>query len=397
MSAYLELVGRGALQLSPLVSHRVPIDAAESVYQDLLSKDRNVLLTILEYAPPAHPSHVLHVHSDPIDRDRVRVALVGAGGFAKSTHLPLLKELSAQYQLRAVVSRSGPNAAEMARKFGAAFASVRYQDILEDPDVDAVLIATRHHLHGEMVLAALAAGKHVFVEKPLALSEEELARIESYFGAPGAQRLVLLTGFNRRFSRIAAQLKNAVQGRSNPMMINYRMNAGYQPPESWLHGAEGGGRNRGEACHIYDLFTFLTDSRAVKVDYSAIRPATGYYRSDDNFVCTVRYEDGSAATLTYTGLGSRKFPKEQMEVFCDGWVASMNDYKTLEFHEARFPGVRSRTMEKGHREELEAFARAVLNGGEWPIPLWQQIQATKISFQGGFHEQQLACVSALSA
>ena len=160
------------------------------------------------------------------------------------------------------------------------------------------------------------------------------------------------------------------------------MNAGYQASDSWLHGPEGGGRNRGEGCHIYDVFTFLTNSRVVEVDYISIHPNTDFYRSDDNFVCTVRFEDGSVGTLTYTALGSREFPKEQMEIYCDGWIASMTDYKTLSFFGCDIRSVRNRIVDKGHRQEMIAFGKAIINGIEWPIPLWQQLQATRISYTG---------------
>ena len=177
-------------------------------------------------------------------------------------------------------------------------------------------------------------------------------------------------------------LKKAVSTRASPMIINYRMNAGYQPSNSWVHGPEGGGRNRGEACHIYDLFTFFTGGKAVEIDYTAIRSTADYYRSDDNFVCTIRFDDGSIGTLTYTALGAREFPKEQMQIYCEGWIASMDNYKSVEVVGRKMRGIKNRRIEKGHREQMTAFARAILSGGNWPIQLWEMLQATRISFCG---------------
>jgi predicted dehydrogenase len=165
------------------------------------------------------------------------------------------------------------------------------------------------------------------------------------------------------------------------MILNYRMNAGYIPPDHWVHTEEGGGRNRGEACHIYDLFTYFTGSKVVKVNAQAIMPDTEYYKRNDNFVANMTFTDGSVATLTYTALGSGEYPKEQLEVFVDGRVLVLNDYKRLEVFGARGKGISSMIMEKGQRDELEAFARAIQQGGDWPIPLWQQVQATKISLE----------------
>ena len=165
------------------------------------------------------------------------------------------------------------------------------------------------------------------------------------------------------------------------MILNYRMNAGHIPLDHWVHGPEGGGRNIGEACHIYDLFTFLTGSRVLDVTASAITPGTAHYGRSDNFVATATFEDGSVATLTYTALGAREYPKERLEVFVDGKVLELDDYRTLRVHGARARSLETRGSEKGQREELEAFGRAVRDGSGWPIPLWQQLQAMEISFR----------------
>jgi predicted dehydrogenase len=191
----------------------------------------------------------------------------------------------------------------------------------------------------------------------------------------------LLTGFNRRFSKYAQAIQKVVKDRTHPMILNYRMNAGYLPPDHWTQGEEGGGRNLGEACHIYDLFTFLTGSRAVKVEAQSIKPSGGYYGSNDNFVAVISFEDGSVGTLTYTALGSREHPKEQMEVYFDGKVVTLVDYKRLEGAGIRVPALAGKVPDKGQKEELEAFAQAIQKGGEWPIPLWQQVQAMEIAFR----------------
>jgi predicted dehydrogenase len=159
------------------------------------------------------------------------------------------------------------------------------------------------------------------------------------------------------------------------------MNAGHIPLDHWVHGAEGGGRNLGEACHIYDLFTFLTNSRVEEVRAQPIAPRTGYYGVRDNFVMTARFADGSVATLTYTALGAKEYPKERMEVFVDGRVIELDDYRRLSVVGARQAGVTTATTDKGQLDELRAFARAIREGGEWPIPLWQQVQATEIAFE----------------
>jgi len=157
------------------------------------------------------------------------------------------------------------------------------------------------------------------------------------------------------------------------------MNAGELPRDHWVYTEEGGGRNRGEACHIYDLFTFLTGARIRSVDARGIRLSTGRSGQTENFVATLTFEDGSLATLTYTAMGAKSYPKEKMEAYVGGRIIELDDYRRLSVHGGRVKGMETKGQEKGHLEELEAFSRVVLGGGEWPIPLWQQIQATEIA------------------
>jgi predicted dehydrogenase len=271
----------------------------------------------------------------------------------------------------------------IAKRFNAEYATTDFGQILADPDVDAVLIATRHHLHAPLALKALRAGKHVLVEKPLAIHPAELDEIQAFFHDHAAGP-VLLTGFNRRFSPHILRIKEIIDKRGNPMIINYRMNTQYFPMDHWVHGPEGGGRNVGEACHVYDLFTFLADAHCTQVSRQSIRPKTGYYSAQDNFICTVGFADGSLATLTYTALGSSGYPKEKMEIYVDGQVIMMEDYRSVEVVGSRKKGTRTKTMDKGLEEELRRFALAIQGVMPWPSPLWQQVQAMEIAF-GAHH------------
>jgi predicted dehydrogenase len=232
-----------------------------------------------------------------------------------------------------------------------------------------------------MALKALLAGKHVLVEKPLAMSQKDLDQINAFYVNTSGPKPILLTGFNRRFSPHARRIKELVTKRTNPMVLNYRMNAGYIPLDHWVHTEEGGGRNIGEACHIYDLFTFLTGSKVSSVTAQAMMPKTSYYSATDNFVATFAFADGSIATLTYTASGSREYPKEQLEVFVDGMTIAMNDFKLLQVTGSKSVGLETKLSEKGQKEELEIFAKAIKTGGDWPILLWEQNQATEMAIK----------------
>jgi predicted dehydrogenase/threonine dehydrogenase-like Zn-dependent dehydrogenase len=385
MSEYLRLIGEKRIAIEPLIAATFPVDEAPKAYEALQSPERPMLV-LLSYANSAASAAAPRVTHAPIHRPArsgaVRMAMVGAGGFAKGMHLPNLNAMPSLCHLRAVVSRSGHNAATTARRWGAAYCATDVQEVLRDPEIDAVIIATRHNLHTTMALEALRAGKHVLLEKPLSLTQAELAEVGQFFSEAAAASMptpILLTGFNRRFSPHARRVRQWLAGRSNPMIIDYRMNAGQLPADHWTLGPEGGGRNLGEACHIYDLFTYLTGSRYTGVKVTAITPTTGYYRSHDNFTASVSFADGSVANLTYTALGSKDYAKERMEIFVDGRVIALDDYKSLTLAGGRGQGLKTRLPEKGQKEELEAFATVIRNGGQWPIALWEQEQATRIA------------------
>ncbi|HZL30481.1 MAG TPA: bi-domain-containing oxidoreductase [Pseudolabrys sp.] len=383
MQAYLGLLANGAVKIDDLVATRYPITEAAVAYAALQATEARPLNVILTY-PDAAPAEPVRRVENPTVRGghqgAVHLAVIGAGGFAKSTLLPILRSVSERFTLSCICARQGHSAASAAREFGAGYASTDFTTVLADPAIDAVMIATRHDKHAEMALAALHAGKHVFVEKPLCLNSTELASIADFYAGGEQGKPLLMTGFNRRFSPYARVIAQKTASRTNPLMMNYRVNAGYFPPDTWVHGAEGGGRNIGEACHFYDLFVMLAGAKAVSVQAATIRPQTAYYSKRDNFVAIVTFADGSVANLTYTALGSPEFPKEQLDVFVDGNVYSIDDFKDLSAKGAKAAKLTGAAAGKGHRDELIAFADAIKNGGGWPIPLWQQVEAMRIAF-----------------
>lgn len=379
MQEYLRLLASRRVRLDNMLQEPFPIEQAEDAYGRLSGEGEKPLLVLLKYPPREEAAdRVLQVSAAAQVDGRIKLALVGAGGFAQGMHLPNLDKLKDKFDLRTVVSRTGLSARSAAERFGAAKATTDYQAVLDDPDIDLVLIATRHDLHADMTLAALKARKHVFVEKPLSMTEEGLDAIEAFYAA-NPKGPLLMTGFNRRFAPAIAAAQAAMKDRTSPMIVNYRMNAGYIPSDHWVHGIHGGGRNIGEACHIYDLFNALTGSQPVDVHACTIVPASGHWRRDDNFVATVRYADGSVCTLTYTSMGAKSFPKERADIFVDGKVLALDDYKQLSVTGGK-GGWKSLTIEKGQLEELKALAETFKGGGQWPISLADQLSATRVSY-----------------
>ena len=381
MEAYLGLLAKRQISIPNLGISRYPIDEAPQAYEALKNGGRGSLIVILEYPErETRPAHSVSLKARAASEGKIGVGIAGAGNFAATMHLPNLARLKDRFALHAVLSRTGTNARAIADRFGAAYATTDFDQLLSDDAIDLVIIATRHDLHGSMVLKALEAGKDVFVEKPLTLDPADLDQLRVFYETQ-ANPPVLMTGYNRRFSPATKRAREILQNRVAPMIVNYRMNAGYLPPDHWVHSPEGGGRNLGEACHIYDLFNFLTGSTVRAIQAASISPTGKQYFKNDNFVATISYEDGSVCTLTYTALGSKSHPKETMEIFCDGKVLSMIDYKSLTVAGSKLRGWKTLTQQKGHLEELEAAAGSLRNQSEWPISLDEQLEAARVAFE----------------
>ncbi len=382
MGEYIRLLSEGMVQVKSLISSTFPIDQANEAYSSILAEsDSKPILVLLSYPiqdeEPVHTT-LLKQSSKPL-KGKLNIAILGAGAHARSMHLPALKDLKDHFNLSAVVTKSGHKAKEIAEQFDASYASTDYLEVLSDKEIDAVIISTRHDLHGKMTLEALKAGKHVLVEKPLALYSEEISEIDEYIKSKKDDHTpVLLTGYNRRFSPYAQKIQELIKNRTNPFIINYRMNAGYIPMDHWVHGSEGGGRNLGEACHIYDLFNALTGSKIVSISANAITPKTKHYSWNDNFVATLGFEDGSLCSLTYTALGNINHPKETAEIYFDNKVIILKDYKSLQTIGCNNTSLKTKFEEKGLKEELIQFSEAIKKGDDWPIPWWQQLQVAKI-------------------
>ncbi|MCB9121226.1 MAG: bi-domain-containing oxidoreductase [Caldilinea sp.] len=362
MEEYLRLIAAGKLRLDKILEQEYALEEAEQAYADLQGAAEKPLGMILRYPMPDEAklsdekSATKVILSSKTAKGKIRIAVVGAGNFAKAVHLPNLQKLSDLYSIRAIVSSTGSNAKATAEQFGAAYASTNIQDVLDDPDVDAVMICTRHDLHAKQAMLAAKAGKAIFLEKPMALNQDELDQLVVVLKETGVPFMV---GYNRRYSPAARRARELVTGRQNPLMILYRMNAGYLPPEHWTQTKEGGGRIIGEACHIIDLFQYLVDEPVVEVSATALAPKTQHVLAGDNVSATLRYADGSVATLLYTALGSTELNKEYMEVFVDGKVLALDDYMALHVYGMPSANWNANMQQKGHFEELQEFARFV--------------------------------------
>ena len=379
MEEYLRLVAENKIDLKPVIEKIYEIDKASEAYEDLKNSQDKPLIILLKYSEEQQEvKRKIIVKGESFKKDgKINVAIIGAGGFSKSIHMPNIKKLSDIYNIYAIMSRTGANAKAIAEQYGAKYVTTDYDEILNDSDVDMVLICTRHNIHADMAIQAMKKGKAIFVEKPMALNREEMQEVLNTVEETKAPYMV---GFNRRFSKYSVETKKYIKDRINPMIINYVMNAGYIPLEHWVHTKEGGGRIIGESCHVFDLFNYFTDSKVVSISVDSINPRGKNISQRDNVVATIKYEDGSLCTLTYTSLGNNSYPKEFCQIYCDGKIITIDDYKKINGYGVKLSNLESKCSEKGHYEELIEFAKAIKSEENYTIPLWQLKQASEISY-----------------
>jgi predicted dehydrogenase/threonine dehydrogenase-like Zn-dependent dehydrogenase len=375
MEAFVQLLADKKIDVGSLIAHRFAIERAQGAYDLITGKSREPFLgVVIQYSGMGDESRTLALVPGAAAADRspstvgVSVGLLGAGVFAAGTLIPALKS-SSDTSLITVCAATGSHAKHAADKFGFCDCSTDESQLIQDARVNTVVIATRHHLHAKQVLAALGAGKHVFCEKPLCLSEDELrAIVRAYLGIGSAIRPALMVGFNRRFAPMTMRMKSFLAPLSEPLALHYRINAGYLPPDHWVNDREhGGGRIRGEVCHFADLLMFLAGSPVVEVEARTVGN-TGRY-SADNVLIALRFANGSEGRISYLANGDRSFSKERIEVFGGGTVAVLEDFRRIELvRDGRKEVVHSRwRQDKGHRNEWAAFARFVQQRTEAPI------------------------------
>lgn len=385
MEAFVQFLTEKKVDVGALITHRFSIERAQSAYDLITGKSREPFLgVVIEYAGGEDEWPALTVVPEPAtvaprpaETTEVSVGLLGAGVFAAGTLVPAMKA-SANTALVAVCAATGSHVQHVQRKFGFGHGTTDEDQVIHDPGVNAVVIATRHHLHTKQVLAVLAVGKHVFCEKPLCLSEDELRSIVGvYLGISSAQRPALMVGFNRRFAPMSARMKSFLAPITEPLALHYRINAGYLPADHWVNDREqGGGRILGEVCHFVDLLMFLASSPIVEVEARAVGNSGRY--SGDNVLVSLRFRNGSEGTISYLANGDRAFSKERIEVFGGGSTAVLEDFRRLELVRAgRKETIHSRwRQDKGHRGEWDAFAQCVLRQNEAPIRFEELVCST---------------------
>ncbi len=366
MEEFLRLLARRRADVRPLITHRFALDEAPRAYDTILNPASGSLGVVLEYPDtpvargtrPPRPVTVIPVTAVPKQEGQVGIALIGAGNLAKWAHLPALKKLP-RVSLRAIYSASGARGKSYAKRFGASYCASDLAEVLADASVDAVCIASRNQEHAAQAEAALRAGKHVFVEKPMALTEDECRRLLEAVERSGK---FLAVGFNRRFAPCYVDLKKALARRGGPVVICARVNSPGISGSYWMADPAIGGAILGEACHFVDLFRWLLDSEITSVSAYSLPTDSKEPIGQNNMAASFRMADGSVANLTYCTVGSRTSGGERVEVFAPGIAASTEDFKTFTLSGATRSRRSSWWAEKGYLAQFDDFTEAIAAG-----------------------------------
>jgi len=380
IESFLDLVGQKRIDVDKLISHRFPIEDAERAYQ-LISGAANepYLGVVLKYDPDSALQSRITLTSDAPPRatkeDKVGVGVVGAGGYLQNVLLPQFKTVGVAF--RSIATASGVSAHDVGKRFGFAEAVSTADEVISDPSVNLLVVGTRHDLHAELAIKALALNKHVFVEKPLALSEDELSAVLDAAINSSAQ---LMVGYNRRFSPLARQAKTFFEGRNAPLSIVYRVNAGRIPKDHWLQDpVQGGGRIIGEVCHFVDFMEYITGALPVSVFAESVKGDNALRLNDDSVLVTLRFADGSNGSIAYLGEGDRALAKERVEIFGAGRSFVIDDFRRgMGYKDGREEQTTLRAQDKGQLDEVRALCESIMKPDAAPITL-EELAVTSLT------------------
>ena len=377
--AVLDLIASGALNLKPLISHHFPFEKADEAYK-LLDSDEPSLGIVFDY-----PSDAVDTESKKVElnkrnakaTDKVVVGFIGSGNYASRTLVPAFGQAGAR--LKSIASAGGVSAVLAGQKNAVENATTDIDSLFKDEEINTVVIGTRHNNHAELVLKALENGKHIYCEKPLCLTEEELESIEAKVKELGADCPLLMVGFNRRFAPQIEKMKELCDAVKQPKSMIMTVNAGDIPRDHWTQDkAIGGGRIIGEGCHFIDLLRFMSGSEITSI--SGIE--NGGPGGDDKASISMTFGDGSIGTVHYFANGSKAFPKERLEIFCDGAILELNNFRGLKGYDwPGFKKMNSWSQDKGQFASVKVFVDAIREGKDCPIKLEELLEVTRATFK----------------
>lgn len=365
----LYALSTGSLQVQPLITERLLFQDTPSWYSHMGTTE--TIAAVIRYSEETDTAHTIQIHRHTPAKDMPTAAIIGAGNFTRMTLLPALAD--ARLQIKYMVSHNGTDATLLAKKFRISIATTDITSVMNDPEVDMVMIATRHDSHAALAIEALQHGKHVYLEKPLAIQPDELEILERTYTQ--SNRL-FFTGYNRRFAPLSVQAKEHINDPSG-LQMTFIVNAGQLTPGHWLSDPKiGGGRLIGEACHWFDLMQFFAESQIASV-YAT---DNSHGPDNENAVIHLRFQNGAQGSLLYTADGAKSFPKEMLTLIQGGKVIRIDNFRKLEVFSKQGNTTRSSKMDKGHKAQFRLLADTLQQGGQAPIPFDDLINSSKATF-----------------
>ena len=382
--AILDLIGHHQLKVDDLITHRFEFRKALNAYKTLTSDSSSVGL-VLSYAETialvesAEQTVRLAQSQRRPFHEGISVGVIGSGSYASQTLLPALGRTGVR--LKTIASRTGVSSTRLATKYRFEESTTDVEALIKDPEINVIFIATRHDSHARFVRESILAKKHVFVEKPLAITSQDLKEIEDSYVI--TDDLILMVGFNRRFAPHIVKTMELLSSLHEPKSFILTVNAGFIPHNHWVHDPQiGGGRIVGEACHFIDLLRFLSSSRIVEIQSIQMGSQSKIQHPEDRMTFALKFEDGSFGSVHYLANGNRRFPKERLEVFCGGRILQLNNFRKLKgFGWPSFSTMNLWFQDKGHRACIQAFIDSVNNNKPSPIVFDELVEVTRTSFE----------------
>jgi len=373
MQTFLQLLSDKKISVKKIITHKYTLEEAPKAYSMIIENSEPYTGILIKYD---YKRKIKQDVSFPVKSSLPtgpNVGFIGVGSFAKSTLLPNLKGLC---NFTAITTNKGSQSVYIGQKYGFSNIYSSVDKVINDENVNTIFIATRHDTHARLIIKGIKANKHIFVEKPMAIKESELEEICTAFKKSEQNHLMI--GFNRRFSPAVQEVKNIFSNEQSKT-INIRVNAGQMPLDHWVNDPKvGGGRIIGEACHFIDLAMYLAGSNIISVFSSAMNDINSL---NDSIVINMKFNNGSVASVNYFSNGNKKLSKEYIEVFCDGTIAKIDDFKTLTIFGKSVRKIRFKGQDKGHSSELELFINSIHDGTPCPIPFDESYQTTLATFK----------------
>jgi predicted dehydrogenase/threonine dehydrogenase-like Zn-dependent dehydrogenase len=380
MMEFVRLLATGQVKVDLLISNKFNIDQAAEAYQTLVESPGENISCVFNYIHEEKdvPASRLEINPRKVAQGKIGVGIIGAGSFIQRNHLANILLMPDDYEVVAIAEKTPASANAIAEKYKVGYVTTDYRQLLADTSVDLIVIGTRHNLHARLVADAIRSGKNVLVEKPLAMSHNELSLIED--AVRENPDVIATVGFNRRYSPLIQKVNSIIKNNGKPVTINYRINAGYFPPEVWVQDLEeGGGRIVGEVCHFIDLIAYLASDKIKEIHAIHIPPDNKTIQSEDNVIVTMAFENGSIGVLTYTSMGGKDMEKERIEVFTNKSSLVINDFIELQTFNCDEDGLKLKKTDKGHIMLIKELAKKLKNQESLILPFDQDISMTSFT------------------